>query len=271
MSRPEALAERERPGAASATAITARGLSVRFRTAAGDLQALESVDLTVETGRFVSLLGPSGCGKSTLLRVVADLIRPSTGQIQVLGEAPEHARRRRELGFVFQDAALLPWRTALANVRLPLEVGKFAQRGRPAARPQELLELVGLKGFENALPKQLSGGMRQRVSIARALVAGPSILLMDEPFGALDEIQRDRLNVELLKIWEKTGLTVLFVTHSIPEAVFLSERVLVMSPRPGRVRELVEIGLPYPRDLAVKDSPEFGRYAAHLRRLLGEM
>ena len=271
MSGPAALAERERPGAAPATAIKARGLSVRFHTDAGDVQALESIDLTVEKGQFVSLLGPSGCGKSTLLRVVADLIPPSAGQVQVLGEAPENARRKRELGFVFQDAALLPWRTAVANVRLPLEVGKFAQRGRPAARPEELLELVGLKGFENALPKQLSGGMRQRVSIARALVAEPSILLMDEPFGALDEIQRDRLNVELLKIWEKTGLTVLFVTHSIAEAVFLSQRVLVMSSRPGRVKELVEIGLPYPRELGVKDSPEFGRYAAHLRRLLGEL
>ncbi len=271
MSGPAAVAEREGQHAAPATAIAARGLSVRFHTDAGDVQALDSVYLSVERGQFVSLLGPSGCGKSTLLRVVADLIPPSGGEVEVLGKAPENARRERELGFVFQDAALLPWRTAIANVRLPLEVGKFAQRGRPAARPEELLELVGLKGFENALPKQLSGGMRQRVSIARALVAEPGILLMDEPFGALDEIQRDRLNVELLRIWQKTGLTVLFVTHSIPEAIFLSQRIIVMSPRPGRVKELVDIDLPYPRDLAVKDTPQFGQYASHLRRLLGEM
>lgn len=271
MSGPTAVVERARQQATPTAAIAARSLSVRFHTDAGVVQALESVDLTVERSQFVSLLGPSGCGKSTLLRVVADLIAPSSGDVQVLGEAPENARRKRELGFVFQDAALLPWRTALANVRLPLEVGRSAQRGRPAARPEDLLELVGLKGFENALPRQLSGGMRQRVSIARALVAVPSIVLMDEPFGALDEIQRDRLNVELLRIWEKTGLTVLFVTHSIPEAVFLSQQVLLMSPRPGRVKELVEIGLPYPRDLAVKDTAEFGRYASHLRRVLGEM
>lgn len=257
--------------AIAAPAIATRELSVRFRTDAGEIQALDSVSLAVAKGEFVSLLGPSGCGKSTLLRVVADLVPPSAGTVAVLGERPEAARRQREFGFVFQDAALLPWRSALANVRLPLEVGKFAQRGRAAASPEELLELVGLKGFESALPKQLSGGMRQRVSIARALVASPRILLMDEPFGALDEIQRDRLNVELLRIWEKTRLTVLFVTHSIPEAIFLSQRVAVMSPRPGRVKELVEIDLPMPREPAIKDSPEFGRYAARLRRLLGEM
>ena len=202
---------------------------------------------------------------------MADLIPPTAGRVAVLGEDPSSARRRREFGFVFQDSALLPWRTAAQNVRLPLEVGRAAQRGRPAARPEELLELVGLKGFEQALPKQLSGGMRQRVSIARALVAEPSILLMDEPFGALDEIQRDRLNVELLRIWERKRLTVLFVTHSIPEAVFLSQKVVVMSPRPGRVRQLVEIDLPHPREPAIKDTAEFGTYAAQLRRLLGEM
>ena len=268
---PSALAQRERLDAAPAGAIVISDLSVRFHTDAGEISALGGVSLSVSRGEFISLLGPSGCGKSTLLRVVADLIPPSDGAVTVLGEPPEGARRQRELGFVFQDAALLPWRTALSNVRLPLEVGKFAQRGRPAAKPEELLELVGLKGFENALPKQLSGGMRQRVSIARALVAEPSILLMDEPFGALDEIQRDRLNVELLRIWEKTGLTVLFVTHSIPEAVFLSQKVVVMSPRPGRVREVVEIRLPYPRHLPIKDGPEFGHCAARLRRLLGEV
>jgi NitT/TauT family transport system ATP-binding protein len=262
-------AERARPAAAPA-AISAQNVSVRFSTEAGEIHALDRVSVTVNPGEFVSLLGPSGCGKSTLLRVVADLIPPADGQIQVLGEAPEGARRKRELGFVFQDAALLPWRTALANVRLPLEVGRFAQRGRQSADPRDMLELVGLKGFEQALPKQLSGGMRQRVSIARALVAAPSILLMDEPFGALDEIQRDRLNVELLRIWQTTQTTILFVTHSIPEAVFLSERVLVMTPRPGRVREVVDIDLPYPREAAIKDSAEFTQYASRLRRLLGE-
>jgi len=186
--------------------------------------------------------------------------------VTVLGGSPEAARRSRELGFVFQDAALLPWRTALENVRLPLQVGGGVRAD--AESPEELLQLVGLKGREHAYPHELSGGMRQRVSIARALVCRPRILLMDEPFGALDEITRDRLNEELLKVWEATGTTILFVTHSIPESVFLSQQVLVLSSHPGRVRELIDIDLPYPRKLAVRDTPEFTAIAAHLRRLL---
>jgi NitT/TauT family transport system ATP-binding protein len=197
---------------------------------------------------------------------VADLLDPSAGDIAVLGRTPEEARKSRELGFVFQDAALLPWRTAIDNVRLPFQVGGGA-RG-DAESPEKLLELVGLKGRENAYPHELSGGMRQRVSIARALVCRPRVLLMDEPFGALDEITRDRLNEELLRIWEATGTTILFVTHSIPESVFLSQQVLVLSSHPGRVRELVHIDLPYPRKLEVRDTPEFTAIAAHLRRLL---
>jgi NitT/TauT family transport system ATP-binding protein len=253
-----------------ALAAEIRGLSVYFHTDAGTVQALDRVSVSIGRRQFISLLGPSGCGKSTLLRVVADLIAPTEGEVRVLGTTPEEARHNREFGFVFQDAALMPWRSAIDNVRLPLEVGNFQRRGGASHKPEELLELVGLKGFEGALPKQLSGGMRQRVSIARALIASPSMLLMDEPFGAVDEIQRDRLNVELLSIWEQTGVTVLFVTHSIPEAVFLSQQVVVMSARPGTVREIVQIPLPYPRTLEIKDTPEFTRLTSHLRQLLAE-
>lgn len=250
------------------TAIKIADLSVTFHTDTGQVHALDRVSLEVSRGEFVSLIGPSGCGKSTLLRVIADIIKPSQGTVDVLGAPPVTARQRREFGFVFQDATLLPWRTALANVRLPLEVGNFSRHRPSHQKPEALLELVGLSGFENALPSQLSGGMRQRVSIARALVANPTVLLMDEPFGALDEIQRERLNAELLRIWQETETTILFVTHSIPEAVFLSERVVVMSPRPGRIRSVVDIDLPYPRKLAIRDEPEFGRLAGQLRRLL---
>ncbi len=251
-------------------AVEVEGLSVSFASEAGTVNALSQISLKVARGAFVSLLGPSGCGKSTLLRVVADLLRPSEGQVKVLGDLPGEARRRREFGFVFQDAALLPWRSAIDNVRLPMEVGKFSQHRTTSRKPEELLELVGLTGFEKALPRQLSGGMRQRVAIARALVANPSVLLMDEPFGALDEIQRDRLNVELLNIWQKTGITILFVTHSIAEAVFLSQKVVVMSPRPGRIREIVDIPLPYPRGLELKDEGRFGQLTGRLRQLLAQ-
>ncbi|SES32118.1 NitT/TauT family transport system ATP-binding protein [Pedococcus cremeus] len=247
-------------------AVTLENVTVTFNTDRGRVTALQDITVSLPEHGFVSLLGPSGCGKSTLLRVVADLLDPSAGDITVLGRTPEEARKSRELGFVFQDAALLPWRTAIENVRLPFQVGGGA-RGE-AESPEKLLELVGLKGRENAYPHELSGGMRQRVSIARALVCRPRVLLMDEPFGALDEITRDRLNEELLRIWEATGTTILFVTHSIPESVFLSQQVLVLSSHPGRVRELVDINLPYPRKLEVRDTPEFTAIAAHLRRLL---
>ena len=248
--------------------IACRGVSMVFGTGGGAVPALGDVTLDVARGEFAALIGPSGCGKSTLLRLIADVLQPTGGTIEVRGGPPMQARLAREFGFVFQHAGLLPWRDALANVSLPLEVGAWGRRHVPPHRPEELLELVGLKGFAHAFPRQLSGGMQQRVSIARALVTGPPILLMDEPFGALDEITRDHLNQELLRIWAATGTTIIFVTHSIPEAVYLSNRVFVFAPRPGRVTQEVRIDLPSPRDPAVKDTPEFGRYTAALRRAL---
>jgi len=242
-------------------------VSVRFTTERGTVTALEEIDLNLARGSFLTLLGPSGCGKSTLLRVIADLIQPSSGKAMVLGDKPAVARQNREIGFVFQDAALLPWRTALQNVALPLEVGGGKAKAGPRSAA-ELLALVGLGGWENAYPHELSGGMRQRVAIARALVSGPKLLLMDEPFGALDEITRDRLNEELLQVWMSTGTTIVFVTHSIYEAAFLGQQVLLLAARPGRVRELVPVGLPVPRLLAMRESGEFVALAAHLRRVL---
>jgi NitT/TauT family transport system ATP-binding protein len=252
---------------ATAPAISSRHVGVRFFTERRSVTALQGLDLTVAQGEFLTLLGPSGCGKSTFLRVVADLLPPSSGSVDVLSATPQAARQRRDIGFVFQDAALLPWRTALQNVQLPLQVGGGAARqGRRGAL--ELLEMVGLKDRANAYPHELSGGQRQRVSIARALVSDPKILLMDEPFGALDEITRDRLNEELLRVWQETGVTILFVTHSIHEAAFLGQRVLVMAADPGRVREVVPVDLPGERNLALRETPEFVRLTAHLRRVL---
>jgi len=232
---------------ATAYAVICDKVTVRFTTDRGTVTALQDVSIEVPTGSLMTLLGPSGCGKSTLLRVIADLIAPTSGVATVLGSRPPEARIRRDIGFVFQDAALLPWRSALQNVELPLEVGgeRAARRGKRT--PRELLELVGLKGWENALPHELSGGMRQRVSIARALVTDPKLLLMDEPFGALDEITRDRLNEELLRIWEETAITVLFVTHSLYEAVFLGQQVLMLAANPGRVREIAPPAAPRER------------------------
>jgi NitT/TauT family transport system ATP-binding protein len=253
-----------------APAVDCRGVSVRFLSERRTVTALEDVSFSVEPGGFTSLLGPSGCGKSTLLRVVADLIAPSEGQMTVLGLSPEEARKARALGFVFQDAALLPWRTALQNVELPLEVGGKRDMPKGAATPRELLALVGLAGWENSFPHELSGGMRQRVAIARALLGGPRLLLMDEPFGALDEITRDRLNEELRRIWTETGATILFVTHSVYEAVFLADQVLVLSANPGRVAALEAIDLPRDRDLSVRDTPAFVAIAARLRAQLGK-
>src|SRR5262252_630291 len=248
--------------------IVCKDASMVFHASGGSVHALGNVSLDVQRGEFVSLIGPSGCGKSTLLRLIADVLQPSGGTIEVRGGPPTRARLARELGFVFQYPGLLLWRDALANVSLPLEVGGWGRRNVPPHRPEELLQLVGLKGFEHVYPRQLSGGMQQRVSIARALVTGPPILLMDEPFGALDEITRDHLNQELLRIWSATGTTIVFVTHSIPEAVYLSNRIFVFTPRPGRVREEVRIDLPSPRDPAIKDTPEFVGHAAALRRAL---
>lgn len=250
-----------------APAVECRRLGVRFFSDRRVVEALRGVDLEVAQGEFLSLLGPSGCGKSTLLRAVADLIPTSEGELRVLGETATRARERREIGFVFQDAALLPWRNVLANVSLPLEVANAGLRpGQPT--PGELLQMVGLAGWEHAYPHELSGGMRQRVSIARALVSSPRVLLMDEPFGALDEITRDRMNDELLRIWRDTRTTVLFVTHSIYEAAYLGQRVMVMATRPGRIQELVSVDLPQPRRLAQRESPDFVALAARLRTAL---
>ena len=266
-----AVARSDLPLAADARlAVSCRAVSVRFFTDRRSVTALKGVDLDVAAGEFMSLLGPSGCGKSTFLRVVADLIAPTSGSVRVLGVTPDAARLRRDIGFVFQDAALLPWRTALQNVELPLEVARGRTQTNKAARatPRELLQLVGLSGSENAYPHELSGGMRQRVSIARALVTDPRILLMDEPFGALDEITRDRLNEELLRVWRELGMTVLFVTHSIYEAAFLAQRVLMLAANPGRVQEIVPVDLPPDRTLAIRETPEFVQLTAYLRRVL---
>jgi NitT/TauT family transport system ATP-binding protein len=253
-----------------APAVDCRGVSVRFLSERRTVTALEDVSFSVQPGGFTSLLGPSGCGKSTLLRVVADLIAPSEGQMSVLGLSPEEARKNRSLGFVFQDAALLPWRTALQNVELPLEVGGRRSLPTGAATPRELLALVGLAGWENSYPHELSGGMRQRVAIARALLGGPRLLLMDEPFGALDEITRDRLNEELRRIWAETGATILFVTHSVYEAVFLADQVLVLAANPGRVAAVETIDLPRERDLLIRDTAAFVAIAARMRTHLGK-
>ena len=219
-------------------------------------KALEDIDLEISSGEFVSLIGPSGCGKSTLLRIVGDLISPSTGTVTVNGKTAAQARRDRDYGMVFQAPVLFDWRTVEDNVKLPLEIlGQDA--ATRAARAREMLDLVELGDFLKHHPYQLSGGMQQRVAIARALAFQPSILLMDEPFGALDEMTRERMNSEVLRIWERTGTTVLFVTHSIPEAVFLSSRVVVMSPRPGRITRVIEIDLPRPRN---EDTRETRRY-----------
>lgn len=242
--------------------------SVRF----GDLTALEDISLEIGAGELWTILGPSGCGKSTMLRLVSDLVPPAEGRVEILGKTTEAARLAREFAFVFQDATLLPWRSALRNVELPLEIGRGrgVEIPRGDRTPRELLELVGLKGREDALPNELSGGMRQRVAIARALVCQPKLLLMDEPFGALDEMTRDHLNLQLLDIWRETGTTILFVTHSIPEAVFLGQNVLMLRAHPGRVKDIVPIDLPYPREIALREAPRFNAYCGRLRRLLEE-
>ena len=261
---------------APAAAVSVRDLAVRFESEAGPVTALDGVSLDVPAGGLVTMLGPSGCGKSTLLRAIADLVPIGRGEISVFGRPPEAARLARDFAFVFQDATLLPWRSAIDNVRLPLEVGRrnagagAGARIRQDAEPADLLALVGLAGRENALPHELSGGMRQRVSIARALVCRPRVMLMDEPFGALDEITRDKLNEELLRIWCETGTTIVFVTHSIPEAAFLGQKCLVLSAQPGRVREYVDVDFAGRRTLAVRDTLEFVQVTARLRRLLEE-
>ena len=229
--------------------------------------ALEDVDLDIGPGEFVSLIGPSGCGKSTLLRVVGDLIQPTAGAVEVNGKSAHQARVDRDYGIVFQDSVLFEWRTVARNIGLPLELAGWS-RERRRERVQEMLELVELSGFEGHHPWQLSGGMQQRVSIARALSFEPALLLMDEPFGALDEMTRERLNLELLRIWAASGSTVVFVTHSISEAVFLSTRVVVMSPRPGRITGIVDVDLPQPRTSRTREEPRFAELIRDVRRTL---
>ena len=249
-------------------AIEVAKATVRFAADQGEVVALQDLSVSIGAGQLVTVIGPSGCGKSTLLRLIADLLAPNTGSVAVFGAPAEQARRARRLGFVFQDAALLAWRTAVRNVELPLEVGGRASRDRPHRDPGELLDLVGLEGRHHAYPQELSGGMRQRVSIARALVTQPQVLLMDEPFGALDAITRGRLNVELLNIWAKTGTTIVFVTHSIDEAVFLGQRVVVMSANPGRVHTEIDVPIGYPRTPDLREDSEFVAIAAQVRKAL---
>jgi NitT/TauT family transport system ATP-binding protein len=233
----------------------------------GNVTALQDIDLELTTGEFVSLIGPSGCGKSTLLRVIGDLIGPTSGTVTVNGKPAKQARADRDYGIVFQDSVLFEWRTVNKNIQLPLELLGW-DRAKRKARVDEMLELVELTNFGDHYPWQLSGGMQQRASIARALAFEPKLLLMDEPFGALDEMTRERLNLELLSIWQKLQSTVVFVTHSISEAVFLSTRVVVMSPRPGRIAGSIDIDLPFPRTVETREEPRFFELVTEVRELL---
>ena len=247
-----------------ATVIQARSLDLTFQTSDGPIHALKDVSLDIHKGDFVSFIGPSGCGKTTFLRVIAALEQPTGGSVTVNGMSPDEARRARAYGYVFQAAGLYPWRTIAGNIKLPLEIMGFS-RDEQAERVKNVLELVDLEGFDRKFPWQLSGGMQQRASIARALAFDADILLMDEPFGALDEIVRDHLNEQLLKLWAKTEKTIAFVTHSIPEAVYLSTRIVVMSPRPGRISDVIESTLPRDRPLDIRDTPEFLEIAHRVR------
>jgi NitT/TauT family transport system ATP-binding protein len=247
-----------------APVIDARGLELVFQTNDGPVHALNDVNLQISKGDFVSFIGPSGCGKTTLLRAIAALETPTDGQLMVNGMTPDAARRSRAYGYVFQAAGLYPWRTIAANVKLPLEIMGF-DKAEQERRAADVLRLVDLEGFERKYPWQLSGGMQQRASIARALAFDADILLMDEPFGALDEIVRDHLNEQLLKLWERTEKTIAFVTHSIPEAVYLSTRIVVMSPRPGRITDVIDSPLPRERPLDIRDTPEFLAVAHRVR------
>ena len=245
-------------------AVDIKNLSLVFETNDGSVHALESIDLKIAKGDFVSLIGPSGCGKTTLLRVIADLQMPSSGSLEVNGKSPEKARTERDYGYVFQSPALFPWRTISGNIGLPLEIMGFSKNER-IERIEKNLKLVNLLDFKNKFPWQLSGGMQQRASIARALSFDPELLLMDEPFGALDEIVRDHLNEQLLDLWRKTEKTVVFVTHSIPEAVFLSTHIIVMSPRPGKIFDIIKSPLSNNRDLSIRETPEFLKIAQRVR------
>ncbi|MBL3702293.1 ATP-binding cassette domain-containing protein [Sulfitobacter sp. BDSS02] len=244
--------------------IEARNLELTFQTNDGPVHALKDVNLSIEKGDFVSFIGPSGCGKTTFLRCMAALEHPTGGEITVNGVSPEQARQARAYGYVFQAAGLYPWRTIAGNIKLPLEIMGFS-KAEQEKRVKDVLQLVDLEGFGGKYPWQLSGGMQQRASIARALGFDADILLMDEPFGALDEIVRDHLNEQLLALWARTEKTIGFVTHSIPEAVYLSTRIVVMSPRPGRITDVIESPLPKERPLEIRDTPEFIEIAHRVR------
>ena len=255
------------PAPAAPPVVQARNLGIVFESDGQRTVALEDVSLEIARGGFVSLIGPSGCGKTTLLRAIADLERATSGSLVVNGATPERARLDRAYGYVFQAPALYPWRSVERNVMLPLEIMGLPVAER-RARAERYLDLVGLREFRRRFPWQLSGGMQQRVSIARALSFEPQLLLMDEPFGALDEITRDGLNQHLRALWRQSGMTVVFVTHSIPEAVYLSSRVVVMSPRPGKVVEVIEVDLPEARELDIRETPAFLRVAHRVRAAL---
>ena len=268
MTRPSQAAPAASPGGgASAPVVEAVGVGKVFGEGAGSVTALEAVDLTIRQGEFVSLIGPSGCGKSTFLRIIGDLTAPTSGTISINGKPAARARLDRDYGMVFQAPVLMDWRTVAKNIELPLEIMGYAADER-RRRSQELLELVELGAFADRHPWQLSGGMQQRVAIARALSFDPKLLLMDEPFGALDEMTRERMNAELMRIWRRTGTTIVFVTHSIPEAVFLSTRVVVMSARPGRISQVVDIDLPDERSVETRESEAYFRLVTRVREAL---
>lgn len=254
----------EDKGPPPATVVSATDLSLTFTTNDGPVHALSNVNLSIGKGEFVSFIGPSGCGKTTFLRTIADLEQPTSGTLLINGMTPRQAREKRAYGYVFQAPALYPWRTIEKNVALPLEIMGYSA-AEQAERIKRTMDLVNLSGFEKKYPWQLSGGMQQRASIARALAFDADLLLMDEPFGALDEIVRDHLNSELLKLWARTQKTICFVTHSIPEAVYLSTKIVVMSPRPGRVTDVIESTLPAERPLDIRETPEFLAIAARVR------
>lgn len=256
---------------AEAAAIETQALTIGYAGSDEPIRVLSDVDLRIGKGEFLTILGPSGCGKSTLLRAVADLLPPLNGRLSVLGQTPSEARRRRDVAFVFQDATLLPWRTVRQNVELPLQVGKRSVSRSVDPKPAYWIELVGLSRLADRYPHQLSGGQRQRVAIARALQCEPKILLMDEPFGALDEITRERLNDELLAVWRRTGATILFVTHSVTEAIYLGGRVLVLAANPGRVQAMIDLApLKDERGSCLRESADVQEMAVRLRRLLQE-
>jgi NitT/TauT family transport system ATP-binding protein len=255
------------PTQATAPVVRVAGVTKTFGDVASGVRALEDIDLTVGEAEFVSLIGPSGCGKSTLLRLIGDLTAPTSGSVEINGKPARRARLDRDYGMVFQAPVLMEWRTVARNIELPLEIMGY-KRDERARRSKELLRLVELDGFEGRHPWQLSGGMQQRVAIARALAFDPKLLLMDEPFGALDEMTRERMNLELMRIWGRTRTTVVFVTHSIPEAVFLSTRVVVMSPRPGRIASIVDIDLPQPRTVETREQERYFELVTEVREAL---